>query len=930
MKRKETLYLIDSMGIAYRSYFAFAQNPLISSKGENTSAIYGFVNYLNKILDEQKPDYIAAVFDTDHPTFRHVAYKEYKATRNKMPDDLANSLGYLKDVVKAFNVPVLELDGYEADDIMGTLAKRAEKEKIDTFLVTSDKDFMQLVSNRVKIYRPGKFGSDDEIVGEEGVMEKFGVAPDQVIEMLGLIGDTADNIPGVPGVGPKTALPLVLKYKTIEKILDNIDSIPQKGLQEKLRNNRELALLSKHLVTIDVNVPIKVDLHHLKAKDKDVAGLIKLYDHLEFKTFARRLKEKGVVENLTTTKTEENEEVTTALHDINSSKHHYSIIKKDAEYLKLLGELKKAKAFVFDTETTSTDALRAELVGIAFAIEKQKAYYLPVIDNSVQESGDDLFSGKSDRKREGFPIDRIVKDFKSIFENEKIKKYGQNIKYDSLVLSAKGITVAGIAFDTMIAAYVLRSDKQHSLDSLASELLNYKMVSFDELTNDGKKDIRDIPVDEVGNYSAEDADITLQIVDILHDKIASTGMKKLCTEIEFPLIEVLNAMEISGVKIDIPFLATMSGEIGLTLDELIKKIYKLADEKFNINSTQQLAKILFEKLKLRSIKKTKTGFSTDVAVLEALRKEHPIVEYLLEYRQLQKLKSTYVDALPKLIHPLTGKVHTSFNQTVAATGRLSSSDPNLQNIPIRTELGRKMRKAFIPSDKNSLILSADYSQIELRIMAHISGDQGLLDAFNNHEDIHSSTAAKVFGVNQKDITRDMRRKAKEVNFGIMYGIGPFGLASRLDITQTEAKEIIQKYFERFPKVNQYISETIAAAHTNGYVETLKGRRRYLADINNKNQNIRGNAERQAINMPIQGTAADMIKLAMIGIHQELASKKLKSKMILQVHDELVFDVVKDEEVKMKKLVEEQMRTAMTLNVPLEVEIGVGKDWLEAH
>lgn len=930
MKRKETLYLIDSMGIAYRSYFAFAQNPLINSKGETTSAIYGFVNYLNKILDEQKPDYIAAVFDTDHPTFRHVAYKDYKATRNKMPDELASSLKYLKEVVKAFNVPVLELNGYEADDIMGTLARRAEKEKIDTFLVTSDKDFMQLVSNRIKIYRPGKFGSDDEIVGEEGVMAKFGVAPDQVIEMLGLIGDTADNIPGVPGIGPKTALPLVLKYKTIENILDNIDSIPQKGLQEKLRNNRELAILSKHLVTIDINVPIDVDLHHLRAKDKDIVGLIKLYEHLEFKTFARRLKEKDNIETFTEKISESAEKETAVLQDINSTTHNYIVVKNDVEYLNVLTELKNAKSFVFDTETTSTDALRAELVGIAFALQKQKAYYIPVIDDTVQENSDDLFSGSIERKREGFPVKQIVKDLKPIFENEKIKKYGQNIKYDSLVLSAKGIIVTGIGFDTMIAAYVLRSDKQHSLDSLASELLNYKMVSFDELTNDGKRDIRDIPIDEVGNYSAEDADVTLQIVDVLYDKISSNGMKKLCTELEFPLIEVLTAMEISGVTIDIPFLATMSGEIGITLDGLIKIIYQLADEIFNINSTQQLAKILFDKLKLRSVKKTKTGFSTDVAVLEALRREHPIVEHLLEYRQLQKLKSTYVDALPKLIHLQTGKVHTSFNQTVAATGRLSSSDPNLQNIPIRTELGRKMRKAFIPSDNNSLILSADYSQIELRIMAHISGDQGLVDAFNNHEDIHSSTAAKVFGVNQKDITRDMRRKAKEVNFGIMYGIGPFGLASRLDITQSEAKEIIQKYFERFPKVNQYISETIASAHTNGYVETLVGRRRYLADINNKNQNIRGNAERQAINMPIQGTAADMIKLAMIGIHKELISKKLKSKMILQVHDELVFDVVKNEETLMKKLVEKQMQTAMTLNVPLEVEIGVGKNWLDAH
>ncbi len=929
MKRNEKLFLIDSMGIAYRSYFAFIQNPLINSKGENTSAIYGFVNYLNKILDEQKPDYIAAVFDTDKPTFRHVAYKEYKATRNKMPDDLADSLSYLKDVVKAFNVPVLELDGFEADDIMGTLAKRAEKEKIETYLVTSDKDFMQLVSKHVKIYRPGKFGSDDEIVGEEGVFEKFGVAPEYVIDMLGLIGDSSDNVPGVPGVGPKTALPLVQKYKSIEKILANIDNIPQKGLQEKLRTNTELALLSKKLVTIDINVPLNVNVHNLKAKAKDIPALIALYDRLEFKSFSKRLSTQAG-DNVHIPPAAEPAKEESEKNTIASTDHDYIVVKTDSEYQKLLTQLKKAKAFVFDTETTSTDALRAELVGIAFCMKKGKAYYIPVLDDPIDPVTKDLFSDSSSVQREGFPVKQVVKDLKPLFEDAAIKKYGQNIKYDALVLSTKGITVAGIGFDTMVAAYVLRSDRQHSLDALASEFLNYTMVSFDELTNGGKTDIRTIPADEVGTYSAEDADITMQLVDLLHDKVAAAGMKKLCNEIEFPLIEVLTDMEISGITLDLPFLSSMSNEIGKTLDGLIKKIYKLAGEEFNINSTQQLAKILFDKLQLRSVKKTKTGFSTDVAVLEALRNDHPIVEHLLEYRQLQKLKSTYVDALPKLIHPRTGKLHTSYNQTVAATGRLSSSDPNLQNIPIRTELGRKMRKAFIPSSKQHLILSADYSQIELRIMAHICGDQGLLDAFNNHEDIHSSTAAKVFGVNQKDITRDMRRKAKEVNFGIMYGIGPFGLASRLDISQAEAKEIIQRYFERFPKVNQYISDTMAFAHTNGYVETLKGRRRYLYDINNKNQNIRANAERQSINMPIQGTAADMIKVAMINIHRAMKKKKLKSSMVLQVHDELVFDILKSEEAVMRKLVEKEMREAIPMNVPIEVEIGAGKNWLEAH
>ena len=926
----EKIFLIDSMGIAYRSYFAFIQNPLINSKGENTGAIYGFVNYLNKILEEQKPDYIAAVFDTDKPTFRHIAYAEYKATRNKMPDDMAASLGYLKDVVKAYNIPVLELDGYEADDIIGTLARKAEKEKVDSYLVTSDKDFMQLVTSKVKLYRPGKFGSDDEIIDETGVMEKFGVPPEQVIDMLGLIGDSSDNVPGVPGIGPKTALPLLQKFGTIEKIIEHADSIPQKGTKEKIKANRDVALLSKRLVTIDTQVPIDVDIHHLKAKPKDTVTLLQLFDRLEFRSFSRRLREQA---NTTAPEPDIPVEVHSSaeMATIQTVPHEYTIITTDKEYLRLLSELKKSTSFVFDTETTSTDALNAELVGISFAFMKQAAYYLPVIDETTLSLTEDLFdetTSKTDRK--GFPIDRIVKDLGPIFGNDKIKKFGQNIKYDSLMLSSKGITVSGVGFDTMIAAYVLRSDRQHSLDSLAAEHLNYRMVSFKELTDGGKKDIRDIPVETVGAYSAEDADITFQLVDILHDKLAVNGLKKLCVEMEFPLIEVLTQMELNGVTIDTRFLQEMSGEIGGVLESITRTIYAMADEEFNINSTQQLAKILFEKIKLRTVKKTKTGFSTDVAVLESLRSEHPIIEQLLEYRQLQKLKSTYVDALPKLINRRTGRVHTSFNQTVAATGRLSSSEPNFQNIPIRTELGRKIRRAFVPSDANALILAADYSQIELRIMAHISGDPGLIEAFNNREDIHATTASKVFGVKPQDISRDMRRKAKEVNFGIMYGIGAFGLASRLEIAQSEAKEIIQRYFERFPKVNQYISDTIASAHTNGFVETLNGRRRYFPDINNKNQNIRGNAERQAINMPIQGTAADMIKLAMIGIHRTLQKKKLASRMILQVHDELVFDIPRTEERAMRELVESEMKKALPLSVPIEVDIGSGSNWLEAH
>jgi len=929
--KREKIFLIDSMGIAYRSYFAFVQNPLINSKGENTGAIYGFVNYLNKIIDEQQPDYIAAVFDTDQPTFRHREYKEYKATRNKMPDDMAASLGYLKDVVKAYNIPVLELDGYEADDIIGTLARKAEKAKIDAFLVTSDKDFMQLISPNIKIYRPGKFGNDDEIIDNDAVIDKFGVPPDQVVEMLGLIGDSSDNVPGVPGIGPKTALPLVQKYHTIENILDNIPNISQKGIKEKLSTHKNLALLSKRLVTIDTNVPIDVDIHHLKASPKDIPALLSLFERLEFKSFAKRLKDREYrVEGPLPSRQQDTDHVT-EYRTIDTMPHDYRIICTVDEYTRFLSVIKKHQSFVFDTETSSTDALNAELVGIAFSFEKSQAYYVSVIEKSGFSSHDDLFNtSESAKKRKGIPLQRIVDDLKPIFENKNIRKYGQNIKFDSLVLSSKGIRVRGVAFDTMIAAYVLRSDRQHSLDSLAAEMLKYSMISFDDLTEQGKMDIREIPVETAGNYSAEDADITMQLVDILHDKLSTQGLRQLCTDIEFPLIEVLTEMEIHGVRIDTSFLSVMSVDIGDRLEALTRSIYDHAGETFNINSTQQLAKILFEKLKLRTVKKTKTGYSTDVAVLEILRNDHLIIEQLLEYRQMQKLKSTYVDALPKLINTKTGKVHTSFNQTVAATGRLSSSDPNFQNIPIRTDLGRKIRRAFIPSDTNSRIMSADYSQIELRIMAHVSGDEGLKEAFIHREDVHASTAAKVFGVAVKDVSREMRRKAKEVNFGIMYGIGAFGLASRLDISQSEAKEIIQRYFDRFPKVNQYISDTIAAAHAHGFVETMFGRRRYLPEIHNKNQNIRSNAERQAINMPIQGSAADMIKLAMINIHAAFTSQEMRSKMILQVHDELVFDFPIDEETELKRVVSECMINAVRLNVPIEVEIGTGSHWLEAH
>jgi DNA polymerase-1 len=942
---RERLFLIDGMAIAYRAYFAFISRPLINSKGENTSAIFGFVNTLMKILEDEKPEHIAVCFDTREPTFRHKMYEPYKATREKMPEDMSSQMNKLKETVEAFNVPLLELPGYEADDIMGTLAKKAEKEGITTYLVTGDKDFMQLISSKVKMYKPGKMGDEWDTLDEKAVKEKFGVTPDKVTDVLGLIGDKSDNVPGIPGVGEKTAVPLVQQFGSIENIYKNLDKIPQKGLLQKLKENKDKALLSKELVTIDTNVPIKADIHHLEAKPRDNKRLIKLFSELEFKSLLRKLSDTAVTVDKDISFEPENLELT----DIFNDEHQYHLVKTEKEFLSLVTQLKQSKRFVFDTETTGTDPLRSEIVGLSFAIKPKEAWYVAVAESSKEKvvrsknnsEHQDLFgaNSKSTSNPEprtsnhyGINLELVITLLSPIFKNPSIKKIGQNIKYDMLVLAVHGIKTQGVEFDTMVANYVLRPDGQHSLDALAAEHLKYKMISYDELTGTGRerKQLRDIDVEKVADYSAQDADITFRLYEVLKEKLEQQRLLKLCEDIELPLIPVLADMELAGVSLDTKYLADLSKELERMLENLTTDIYNLAGERFNINSTQQLSKILFEKLKLSVVRKTKTGFSTDVGVLETLRHEHPIIEKLLDYRQLQKLKSTYVDALPALINPKTNRLHTSFNQTVAATGRLSSSDPNLQNIPIRTEIGRSIRKAFIVERSDMIILSADYSQIELRIMAHISGDEGLREAFVNKEDIHATTAAKVFGVKPEEVTKDMRRKAKEVNFGIMYGIGPFGLSTRLDISQTEAKEIISKYFERFPKVNQYIFDTIAKAKHDGYVATLLGRRRYLPEINSKNSNVRGNAERQAINMPIQGTAADMIKLAMIRIHSRLKDEGIQARMLLQVHDELVIEAVKSEEHIAKSLISKEMKNALPLSVPIEVEIGSGKNWLEAH
>ncbi|MBM4165476.1 MAG: DNA polymerase I [Ignavibacteria bacterium] len=984
------LYLLDGMAIAYRSYYAFITNPLRTSKGENVSALFGFANTLFKILDSDKPEYFAVVFDTKEPTFRHKMYDAYKATRQEIPEELIPQLDQLRDLVRAFNISVLEMHGYEADDIMGTLARKAEKEKILTYLVTGDKDFMQLISPFIKMLKPGNANAEWEIIDNAHVLEKFGVPPSQVIDVLGLIGDKVDNVPGIPGVGEKTAIPLVQQFGSIENILTNIDKIEKAAVKKKFEEHKALALLSKELVTIDINVPLDVDIHELKAKERDVEQLTKLFTQFEFKNLLKKVtsnvlritNEKIDNSKLVTrnSQLETDEDISFDVAkfekttDITNDEHKYHLVTTEKDFLKLCEKLSKAKQFVFDMETTSENALDADVVGVSFCMKEREAYYVavefvPSIEKDGGEEIQDLFSTKKkvvssqksvDSKSptphltSQITIESVKKYLQPVFANEKILKIAQNAKYDAHVLANYGIVTKGEIFDTMIAHFVFRNNSRHGLDSLALEFLNYKMISFDDLLGTGreKKKIWEIPFENICEYSCEDADMTMRLYNVLKEKLKNEkttnsvipsearNLLTVCNNVDFPLVFVLSEMERAGQKLDTKFLSELSKELERNLKNIEQDIYQFAGETFNINSPKQLQDILFVKLGLKSSRKTKTGFSTAEDVLEDLRNEHPLIEKLLEHRTMYKLKSTYVDALPNLINKKTGRVHTSYNQVVAATGRLSSSEPNLQNIPIRTEVSRSIRKAFI-TDDGWRILSADYSQIELRIMADMSGDEGLQTAFRNGEDIHRATAEKLFASSSID-TREQRRRAKEVNFGIMYGMGPFGLSQSLQIPQNEAKEIITKYFERFPKVKQFIEDTKAYCRRTGYVETLLGRRRYLPDINSKNGSIRSNAERQAINAPIQGTAADMIKLAMIKIYEKVASYESRVtsyesritnhelRMLLQVHDELVFEVAESVEHRAKSLILDCMKNALPLSVPVEVEIGSGKNWFDAH
>ena len=892
---RKTLYLIDGSALAYRSYFAFVRNPLINSKGENTSAVFAFTRSLLKILDEEKPDYMAVVFDTPEPTFRHEEYAEYKAQRPRMPDEMADQLPRIKEVIRALNIPIVELPGYEADDVIATLAKRAAEQGLDVTIVTGDKDLVQLVTDRIRIYNPKPGGKEPEVITVETAPEKLGVRPEQIPDYLGLAGDSVDNIPGVKGIGPKGAVDLLKTFGSLEKIYEHLDQVKPR-YRKVLEEQKEQALLSKQLATVQADAPVDVDLEDLRLGEPNRDELVRLFRELEFKSLLERF-----------------------THNSESDEADYRVIRTREELDWLVNELRRVGTFAVDLETTSLNPLDAQIVGLSFSWRAGFACYVPVRAPifDVLELGE----------RE------VLEALKPVLEDSSLRKVGQNIKYDLLVLRQAGVELNGVYFDTMVAAYLLNpSERQHNLDLLSLELLNYKKIPTSDLIGKrGSKQLSmaEVPLDQIARYACEDADITWRLYELLEPRLEQAGLMPLFRDVEMPLVLVLADMEHWGVKLDVDYLRQMSRELAEQLRELEKKIYAVAGEPFNINSPKQLSRILFEKLKLPARRRTKTGYSTDARVLEELARQHELPRLLLEYRELAKLKSTYVDALPEMVNPRTGRVHTSFNQTVTATGRLSSSEPNLQNIPIRTELGRRIRRAFVTEDENHLLLDADYSQIELRIMAHLSGDQRLRESFEHGEDVHTRTAALVFGIEPHEVTPEHRRKAKEVNFGIMYGMGAYGLARRLEITPEEAQQFITGYFASYPGVHEFILRTIQQAREQRYVTTLLNRRRHLPDILSSNQRVREFAERTAINTPIQGTAADLIKVAMIRIWREIKRRGLRTKMILQVHDELVFEVPRAELDEVKELVRREMEGAIQLDVPVKVEIGVGRNWLEA-
>ena len=920
---KNKLFLLDAYALIFRAYYAFIRNPVINSKGVNTSAAFGFTNTLLDIINNQKPSHLAVVIDYPGPTFRNEMYPEYKANREATPEDIKKAVPYIRQILEAMNIPLIEAEGYEADDVIGTLAKKADKENYETYMVTSDKDFAQLVTEGIKMYRPKSRANEVEIWGPEEIKSQFGVQdPINVIDVLALWGDATDNIPGCPGIGEKRSKDIIGKYGNIDVVYENIEEFSGKQ-KENLINYRSQVELAKELVTINTEVPLEVKIEDLKSSPPEMKKLQEVMEELEFKNMWERISGQQAV------KTEEviqgslfqSEEKPTynegnELKTIDEVKHHYKLINNEIEIKELANNLSKQKAFCFDTETSGINVWESSLVGISFSWKKHEAYYMP-----VPAAKDEAIA--------------LLNIFKEVFEDKSIIKIGQNLKFDVLMLKRYGINIHGPFFDTMVAHHLIQPGQRHGMDFLAEIYLGYKTVPIESLIGaKGKKQgsMLDVPVEKIKEYAGEDADITLQLKEILKKELQDHQLNDLFTDIEMPLLNVLVEMESHGVRLDVDELQQSGKILEDRLMKLEARIREMAGRAFNVNSPKQVGEILFDVLKIDSkASRTKSGqYSTNEEVLQKLKDKHPIVSVILEQRSLKKLLSTYIYALPKLVNKETGRIHTSYNQALVVTGRLSSSNPNLQNIPIRDDEGKEIRKAFVPSDEDHVFLSADYSQVELRIMAHLSEDEHMLAAFKRGEDIHAATAAKIFKVALNEVNSDMRRKAKTANFGIIYGISAFGLAQRLNIPRSEAKSIIDGYFSSFQGVKAYMDESVKRARDKGYVSTLFGRRRYLPDINSRNAVVRGMAERNAINAPIQGTAADIIKKAMIDIQNRIDAEGYKTKMILQVHDELNFDVPKNEIDKIQVLVKEAMESACELRVPLEVDMGLGSNWLEAH
>ena len=920
----DKLFLFDAYALIYRAYYAFIKNPRINSKGMNTSAVLGFCNTLHEVLTKERPTYLGVAFDPHGPTFRSEAYAQYKAQREETPEDIRRSVPVIKEVLAAMRIPVIEAEGFEADDVIGTLARQADREGLKTYMLTPDKDYGQLVGGNVVMYRP-RHGGGYETLDADGVCRKYGISStSQVVDMLGLMGDAADNIPGCPGVGEKTAVKLLQQFGSVDALLERTAEL-KGALKKKVEENAEQIRFSKFLATIRTDAPVSLDLDALRVTEPDADALRKIFAELEFKTLSDRFINK--IENFknktnqqldlfaVNTDEEAGDAEKSALKTLNDTPHAYHLVDREEDMLKIRDFFMTKSFLSLDTETTSTDAIDAELVGLSFSVKENEAYYVPV---------------PAERKE----AEKIVNIFKPVYECASILKIGQNIKYDLEVLAGYGVELAGEMFDTMIAHYLLQPELRHNMDYMAEVYLGYRTIHIDELIGPkgkGQRSMRELKPEEVYEYAAEDADVTLRLKNLLEPRLREAGVWQLFNEVEMPLVRVLASMELSGVRLDTASLRETSQILTQRMTDIEQDIYRLAGEEFNIASPRQVGEILFGKMKIvEKPKKTKTGqYVTSEEVLQQLRGKSEIVGKILEHRGLKKLLGTYVDALPKLVNPRTGHIHTSFNQTVTATGRLSSSDPNLQNIPVRGEDGKEIRKAFVP-EEGCLFFSADYSQIELRVMAHLSGDENMREAFREGHDIHAATAAKIYHETIDTVTRDQRTKAKRANFGIIYGITVFGLAERLDISRKEATELIDGYFATFPRVADYMEQAKAAAREKGYAETLMHRRRYLPDISSHNATVRGFAERNAINAPIQGTAADIIKIAMVRIYERFRREGLRSKMILQVHDELNFSVYPDEKERVERIVLEEMQGAYPLDVPLTADCGWGANWLEAH